>query len=507
MVQGAMTSSHRAWNDWQSHVVEPHKDTCFAILTSLRQSYPGHVVTVAPDKTGLTKFAEAGHAKAVLDEEDERFYFWRTYVPADRRSSVDSGKLSDEVKFGKSAYHWDGHDFIVYYADFIVDYVFERRQQYYFILYDRSKTSGEIRPKAVDDLIATSTKWNEDLHDEIWMYDRESWTKEKKLFRSVQQAKWDDVVLDPSMKKDLIDDVEGFFNNEAEYREFSVPFKRGVILHGPPGNGKSLCIKALMNSLLTRPEPIPTLYVKSFQGCHEEWYNIREVFEKARNTTPCLLIFEDLDSMVTEKVRSFFLNEVDGLEDNDGLMIIGSTNYLEKLDPSITKRPSRFDRKFHFSLPGRSERVLYAEYWRGKLAKNQNIEFPEGLAEAIASITDGFSFAYMKEVFITSLLSIVGARRMGAEEPEGLDEVNGDVDGKVNGHVEGASNDYQDVLLWRTVRKQVNILRREMKEADEGTDGNKAKDADGNSKNEEEESVKALVKNFASLLAKYSVGE
>jgi len=56
------------------------------------------------------------------------------------------------------------------------------------------------------------------------------------------------------------------------------------------------------------------------------------------------------------------LNEVDGLESNDGILMIGSTNHLERLDPGIAKRPSRFDRKYLFDDPNEGERELYAEY-------------------------------------------------------------------------------------------------------------------------------------------------
>lgn len=81
-----------------------------------------------------------------------------------------------------------------------------------------------------------------------------------------------------------------------------------------------------MRSLALRPEPIPTLYVKSLgQSCDQD--NIRTIFEKAREVSPCLLVFEDIDSLVSDGVKSFFLNEVDGLEGNDGIMMIGSTNY------------------------------------------------------------------------------------------------------------------------------------------------------------------------------------
>lgn len=59
------------------------------------------------------------------------------------------------------------------------------------------------------------------------------------------------------------------------------------------------------------------------------------IFNKARQFAPCYLVFEDLDSIVSDQVRSYFLNEVDGLKSNDGIFMIGSTNHLDRLDPGI----------------------------------------------------------------------------------------------------------------------------------------------------------------------------
>lgn len=128
------------------------------------------------------------------------------------------------------------------------------------------------------------------------------------------------------------------------------------------------------------------------------------IFKKARHMAPCALIFEDLDSMVTDKVRSYFLNEVDGIQSNEGILMIGSTNHLDALDPAIAKRPSRFDRKYHFKVPGEHERTLYGQYWHRKLAGNPHVTFPEELCPIIAKWTEEFSFAYLKELFVTSLL-------------------------------------------------------------------------------------------------------
>ncbi|GAB7363742.1 hypothetical protein MBLNU230_g4310t1 [Neophaeotheca triangularis] len=132
---------------------------------------------------------------------------------------------------------------------------------------------------------------------------------------------------------------------------------------------------------------------------------------------PCILVFEDLDSLVTDKVRSYFLNEVDGLEENDGVLMLGSINYLDRLGSSIAKRPSRFDRKYHYKLPSVKERLLYVQYWKRKLVAKPNLDFSHELYGVIARLSEGFSFAYLKELFVQCLLSIVSGRS-GFDEME-----------------------------------------------------------------------------------------
>lgn len=173
-----------------------------------------------------------------------------------------------------------------------------------------------------------------------------------------------------------------------------------------------------MHALAKRqPEAIPSLYVKNLDNCNAGGpkYSIRHIFTHARSMAPCLLIFEDLDSMVTNKVRSYFLNEVDGIEGNEGILMIGSTNHLDRLDPAIASRPSRFDRKYHFQVPDEHERALYGQYWREKMAGHPGIDFPEELCPVVAKLTSGFSFAYLKELFVASMLIMARAVMDGEE--------------------------------------------------------------------------------------------
>jgi len=119
-------------------------------------------------------------------------------------------------------------------------------------------------------------------------------------------------------------------------------------------------------------------------------------------------VLEDLDSLINGQNRSFFLNQVDGLEGNDGLLIVGTTNHFDMLDPALSGRPSRFDRKFLFDDPDLGERAQYAKYWQEKLHSNKSVAFPEHLVTDIAGMTDRFSFAYLKEAFVSSLVLLAG---------------------------------------------------------------------------------------------------
>lgn len=192
----------------------------------------------------------------------------------------------------------------------------------------------------------------------------------------------------------------------------------------------------------SKDRTIPALYVKSAPRT----YDIRSIFLQARAMAPCMLILEDIDTIVTASSRSYFFNEVDGLENNDGIFMVASTNHLDRLDPGLSSRPSRFDRKYLFPLPSQHERTLYCEYWRDKLKSKPSIKFPRKLSPAIAGITKDFSFAYLQEAFVATLLAIAGHRSEEGVRGGGDDE-GGDLD------------DYE---LWREMKNQVKALRDDM---------------------------------------------
>lgn len=72
---------------------------------------------------------------------------------------------------------------------------------------------------------------------------------------------------------------------------------------------------------------------------------MRIVFDKARECSPCVMVLEDLDALINDRNRSFFLNQLDGMDSNYGLLVVTTTNHFDKLDAGLSNRPSRFDRK------------------------------------------------------------------------------------------------------------------------------------------------------------------
>ena len=151
-------------------------------------------------------------------------------------------------------------------------------------------------------------------------------------------------------------------------------------------------------------------------------YSIKQIFSRARREAPCYLVFEDLDSLVTDDVRSYFLNAVDGIERNDGILMVGSTNHLDRLDPGLAKRPSRFDRKYLFDNPNEEQRVAYMHFWQGKLRANTDVKFPDKICPATAKITGGFSFAYMQEAMVAALLAIARHNSDGDSDDDDDDD-------------------------------------------------------------------------------------
>lgn len=264
------------------------------------------------------------------------------------------------------------------------------RQRHSWIIADDRQIAEEFIKAVVD--------WSCEVRGEILVFDGGYWYKDQELFEAIKSASFDNLILAADLKNEIQADFSGFFSSREAYDKYRIPWKRGVLLIGPPGNGKTHTVKALIN--LTKQ---PCLYVKSFKA----WWGtdhdrIRNVFNRARNTTPSIVVLEDLDSLIDNSNRAFFLNELDGFAENTGVVVLATTNHPDRLDPAILDRPSRFDRKYHFNLPAKKERATYIDLWNRSL--ESALKLSDKAVLRAAESTEGFSFAYLKELFLSSMM-------------------------------------------------------------------------------------------------------
>ncbi|MBI2920784.1 MAG: ATP-binding protein [Planctomycetes bacterium] len=208
-----------------------------------------------------------------------------------------------------------------------------------------------------------------------------------KLDRSIG---WDDLVLPASLKSDIRGNVETFFRGRALYERMGLAWKRGFLFVGPPGNGKTLLCR-----VIAAQAGVPCLYLV-VSGNADKRDPIEQMFEQGKRLAPCVLVFEDIDSLFNAPGKmSYFLNQVDGFASQEGLLIVGTTNHPENVDDAILNRPSRFDRVWKIENPEPACRRAY-------LAKLFAGQIDDGALASLVRETEGFSVTYLKEVFVSA---------------------------------------------------------------------------------------------------------
>jgi SpoVK/Ycf46/Vps4 family AAA+-type ATPase len=219
-----------------------------------------------------------------------------------------------------------------------------------------------------------------------------------------RNMKWEDLFLPDDLKNNIRMSVEGFLKSKKIYEEREIAWKRGMIFYGMQGCGKTSLIRTIISNYDFKP-------VMMSPGANED--ALMDAFAYAESQSPALLFFEDLDSILQEINVSLFLNLMDGISSKNGLLVIATANNLDQLKANIKERPSRFDRKFEIPPPDHDMATKYIKKWFGASLPDKNIK---SLAEC--AIKYGFSYAYLKELYISAVYIAIGDDR---EKPTAAD--------------------------------------------------------------------------------------
>ncbi|KZV77176.1 P-loop containing nucleoside triphosphate hydrolase protein [Peniophora sp. CONT] len=374
-----------------------HMGTEINLLHELKAQYPGHAVV-------LTRDSVLGTPGALIKPISQDDLVMNVFFAPFPRRSERAGILAAMIQFAGFHLNYRDHDYLVYTIQYQKDLRINTQQ---YILHDGTRTP-------IYELLYDSGAVRRKIYSSVLVFEQGFWWRDALLWRELQSADWEDVILEEDFKESLRQDVYNFFGSEKLYQQYKLPWKRGIIMYGPPGDGKTITVKALMKDC-DMMGYVP-MYVKSFKSrIFNEEECIANVFVQARAIAPCLLVFEDLDSLINSENRSVFLNQLDGIAGSEGVVVLATTNHFDRLDEGIADRPSRFDRKFLFDDPERHARLMYARYWQDKLKESDNLKFPDSLASEVADNTEGFSFAYLKEVFVSALTAALKAHEHGRD--------------------------------------------------------------------------------------------
>ena len=216
-------------------------------------------------------------------------------------------------------------------------------------------------------------------------------------------VKFDDVVGMDNLKRDMTQ-VMKIMQNPAAYAAKGIRMPKGILLEGEPGNGKTLFAKALAGEAKVNFIPAKaTDFESMFMAIGP--MKVKLLFRKARRRAPCIVFIDEFDgigtvrnysgsAIETENTRivTALLNELDGFEPTNGVLVVAATNSIQALDPALI-RPGRFDARFCVPYPDYNARVeLVKMYCKGKAYD------AACTPETIAKMTDGYSCAKIESV-------------------------------------------------------------------------------------------------------------
>jgi transitional endoplasmic reticulum ATPase len=229
----------------------------------------------------------------------------------------------------------------------------------------------------------------------------------REVYLETPDVKWEEVGGLENVKRELQEAIEWPLKYPDLYKKLGHTMPKGILLHGPSGTGKTLLAKAVAteseaNFISVRgPELLSKWVGESERG-------IREVFRRARQSAPCVIFFDEIDSiapvrgiggdsMVTERVVSQLLTELDGIQALQGVVVLAATNRADMLDTALL-RPGRFDKLVFVPMPDKDARLKILEIHTKEKPLARDVDLTK-----IAEMTEGFSGADVYSVANTAV--------------------------------------------------------------------------------------------------------
>lgn len=222
-------------------------------------------------------------------------------------------------------------------------------------------------------------------------------------FIKVDKITMDDVILKDEIKTRIISGTIDMFNNVEQYKKNNISIKRGILMEGEPGTGKTLVAKALCNQIDST-----FIWITADDITYPS--DVSAIYNMARELAPTIILFEDIDYIGKDradyrgsfdKITGELLNQLDGLESNEGIITLASSNYPKALDKALRNRPGRFDIRIRFDLPDGDLRMKMLTKFFGE-ADIADIDLEE-----VVDITDGYTGAYVKELVVATIMLAV----------------------------------------------------------------------------------------------------
>mgnify|MGYP000004594602 CR=1 FL=1 len=224
------------------------------------------------------------------------------------------------------------------------------------------------------------------------LYDIRS-SMEQGIFLERRSVILDDLFLPPSdVMGKIVKDIRNFWTKRAKYADYGLIYKRGILTYGPPGMGKTSLFNLLISTI-----------IEEFNGIVLNMDNINTFLAMASNIRslepdrPILCIIEDIDGFLQYNSVQAFLNLLDGNAACDNIVYLGSTNYINRLEPRVL-RSSRFDRKYEIAPPTPETRKFYFE------KKLKETDLPNVNLQKWVADTEGMAFSDMKEIIASVIV-------------------------------------------------------------------------------------------------------